>query len=205
KAAVALEQAATLYTSLGDGWATQSLGGVLRSLADAHLMSNKLGPARKAAQEALALAQRFQRPPALGAAHWMLSLISIKENKADDALRHAQTALGLAQKGQDDAMLWNAWHAVAKANELKKLDQAALDAYEKALEFLGKALQATGGETEKKGYMNTGRVRELYSDAIQRLLQSGKTQRAMEILELSRDAMLKQQFDPTKVQTKDAK
>jgi hypothetical protein len=134
-----------------------------------------------------------------------LAHVAIKEKKADEALARAQAALAAGQKTDDDGLLWNTWYALAMANDLKGNDQAALDAYDKALDFVGRALQASGGDAEKKGFMNTGYVRDLYSDAVARMIKSGKTQRAMEILELSRDAMLKQQFDPTQVQTKDVK
>jgi len=205
KAAIALEQADALYATFGEGWATQERGVILRELADANLQAGKVAPARKAAEESLKLAERFQRTGGLASANWILSLIAVKEGKADDALKFAQKALAYAQQNDQDYMLWNAWYAMARANDLKKNDAAAIDAYENALTFVGKVLQASGGETEKAGHMNVGRVRQLYSDAVDRMLKAGKTQRAMEILELSRDAMLKQQFDPTKVQTKDKK
>jgi CHAT domain-containing protein len=205
KAAIALEQADELYASLGEGWASSTRGGVLRDLADARLQSNKLPGAQQAAEQALAMAQRFQRRPALASSRWMLALIAIKEKKADKALEHAQAAVDDAQKTDDDALLWNAWHAMAQARELKHQDKEAVEAYEKALEHLGKALVAAGGETERQGYMSTGRVRDVYKDAVALLLKVGKTARAMEILELSRDAQLKQMFDPAKVQTKDPK
>ncbi len=205
KAAVALEQANDLYKSLGDGWSTSSRGGVLRELADARLQAGKLGPARDAANEALALAQRFQRRPALASSQWMLALIAIKENKADDALARAREAVAIAEKTDDANLLWNTYHALAGALELKGQDKDAIDAYEKALAHLGRALLAAGGENERQGYMSTGRVRDVYKDAVALLLKAGKTARAMELLELSRDAMLKQMFDPTKIQSKDPK
>ncbi len=205
KAAVALEQADELYASLGEGWASTSRGGVLRDLADARLQSNKLPGAQQAAEQALAMAQRFQRRPALASSRWMLALIAIKEKKADKAVEHAQAAVDLAVKTDDAALLWNAWHALAQARELKAQDKDAVEAYEKALEHLGKALVAAGGEADRQGYMSTGRVRDVYKDAVALLLKVGKTARAMEILELSRDAQLKQMFDPTKIQSKDPK
>lgn len=205
KAAVALEQSAELYERLGDGWAAGVRASVLRELADARLQAGKLASARQAAEQALAVAQRYQRPPALAASQWILALIAIKQNRADEAMTRAKEAVTLAQQTDDPGLMWNAWHALARAHELKGQGGDAVAAYEKSLEHLGRALQATGGENEQQGYMNTGRVREVYKDAIKRFLEAGHTKRAMEILELSRDALLKQSFDPTKIQTKDAK
>lgn len=205
KAAVALEQAAELYESLGEGWAVAQRGSALHLLADARLQAGKLAPARQAAEQAFALAQRYQRRTSVGTAQWILAMVAIKESKGDEALKAAKAAVAIAQKTDDASLLWNAYHALARASELKALDKDAVDAYEKALEHLGRALLASGGESEQQGYMNTGRVREVYKDAIARMLKSGNTKRAMEILELSRDAQLKQAFDPTKVATKDPK
>lgn len=204
KAAVALEQAAELYASMGEGWANTVRGSALRELADARLQAGKLASARQAAEQSFALAQRFQRRPALASAQWILALIALAEKKPDEAMTHAKDAVAGAEKTDDAALLWNAWHALARAHEQKSQDQEAVAAYEKSLAHLGRALQAAGGESEREGYMNTGRVREVYKDAIERFLKSGNTTRAMEILELSRDALLRQQFDATKVHTKDA-
>ncbi len=205
KAAAALEQAAELYERLGDGWAAQVRSGTLRELADARLQAGKLAAARQAAEQGVALGQRFQRRPALASSQWILALIAIKENKGDEAMARAKEAVTLSEQTDNEMMLWNAWHAQARAFQLKGKDSDAVTAYEKALAHLGRALQASGGESEQQGYMNTGRVREVYKDAIEQFLKVGQTKRAMEILELSRDALLKQSFDPTKIQTKDVK
>lgn len=206
KAAVALEQAAELFERFGgDGWAAQGRSNTLRDLADARLQAGKLASARQAAEQGYALGQRFQRRPDLAAAQWILALIAIRENKAEEALTRAKDSVALAEKTDSVMILWNAWHALARAHELKGQDNDAVAAYEKALEYLGRALQAAGGEAEQQGYMNTGRVRDVYKDAVARFLKAGQTKRAMEILELSRDAQLKQSFDPTKIQTKDTK
>src|SRR5690606_28891842 len=76
KAAAALEQAAELYERLGDGWASGVRASVLRDLAEARLESGKLAGARQAAEQAFALARRYQRPPAVAASHWILALIA---------------------------------------------------------------------------------------------------------------------------------
>ncbi len=204
KAAAALQAADELYASLGDAHVI-TRAGVLREMAEAHLLANKLPQARKAAEQALAVAAPFQRVGLTAAIRAQLAYVAIKEKRGDEALAHAQAALASGQKTDDDTLLWKTWYAMAMANELKGNDQAALDAYDKALDFVGRALQASGGDADKKGFMNTGYVRDLYSDAVARMIRSGNTARAMEILELSRDAMLKQQFDPTQVQTKDVK
>lgn len=205
RAAVALEQADELYKTFGDGWATAIRATILRQLADAHLQAGKLPAARKAAEDAYALAKRFQRPPGIASSEWILALIAIKEGKADEALAHAKEAVSAAEKTDDVQLTWNAWHARARAEALKGHDKEAGDAYEKALEQLGRALQAAGGENAREGFMSTGRVREAYMDATEHFLKLGNTKRAMEILEISRDALLTQAVDPTKIQTKDAK
>ncbi len=205
EAAIAFAQAAALLEPLTESWALDVRAGTLRELGNAHLQAGKVADARRAAEQALTLDQRFQRPPDLASIHSLLAKIALAEKNADRALLEAQEALKYGKQTDDNGTLATAWHVLARAHALKKQDQEALDAYEKSLEYMGRELQAAGGESGRDGFMNTGETRDMYADAVEHLLKLGKTARAMEVLEVSRDAQLKQGFDATSVQTKDVK
>lgn len=205
KASIALAQANALYEGLQISATSTARDEVLLELADALLQAGKPSVARERAEEAYRLAKLYQRKTRLASAQWLLATIAIKENQVDDALTYAEQAVANASLTEQASVTWNAWHALARAHELKGNTKDAVAAYEKALEFVGRSLQAAGGESDRQGFMNTGRVRELYTNAIELFLKSGNSKRGMEVLELSRDAYLKQTFDPTKIQTTDPK
>src|SRR5262249_30351751 len=128
---------------------------------------------------------------------------ALAEGKPDDAVKTAKAAVAAAEKTDAVTTQWNASYVLARAYELAKQDDQALAAYETTIDFLGKALLAAGSDSERGGYMNTSRVREVYRNAVELMLRLGKTTRAREVLELSRDAMLTQSFDATRVATTD--
>lgn len=196
RAIVALEQSAEIYRPLGD---LQALELVLFELVDARLQTNQLADARKSAVEAHAIADKLQRASDVARATVLLANVAIAEKRGDEAATQAKAALALAKGADSDDLLWAIWYANARAAELQGRD--ATDAYDKALDAIGRMLQAAG--EDRGGFLATGHVRELYTAAIANLMKQGKTARAMEVLELSRDATLKQQFDATKVKPKD--
>jgi len=204
QAAIAYEAAVELYAQNTSGAASTERGTSLRRLAEARLLSGDLAGARKAADEGAALAKQFGRPLGLAAADMTFALIAIAEGKADEAVARAKTAVASTSKTDAVTMLWNAYYTLGRAYQLANNDKEALAAYETALKYLNDALLATGADSEQSGYMNTGRVREVYRNAIELLLKLGMTGRAREILELSRDAMLKQAFGRSQIATPDA-
>ncbi len=204
KAAIAFEQAAELYTQSASGSAVSERGTSLRRLADARLQLGDLPGARRAAEEGVALAQKFGRRLQLSTANWLLALVALGEGKPDEAVKRAKDAVAIAEKTDSVTVLWNAYYVLGRAYEMKKQDKDALAAYEHAMGFLSNALLAAGADSERTGYMNTGRVREVYRNSVELLLKLGMTTRAMEVLEISRDAMLKQSFDATEVASPNA-
>ncbi len=204
KAAAAFEAAAELYAQNKSAAAVGERGTSLRRLAEARLQAGDVAGAHKAAEEGVELALKFGRGLGLANAHWLLSLVALAEGKPDEAVKRAKEAVAIADKTDTVTILWNAYYALGQAYRRKNQDKEALAAYEQALRHLGNALLASGNDEDRSSYMNTGRVRAVYRDAIELLLKLGMTTRAREVLELSRDAMLRQSFDPTQVVTQDA-
>ena len=117
------------------------------------------------------------------------------------ALAQAELCVKFAKQTDRPSLLAQAWHAFAVATASK--GQNAASAYDTALDHLTKELLAAG--TDSDAMMNNRQNRRLFSDAVEYFIKAGKTARAMEVLEMSRDAQTKQAMDPTAVVAKDPK
>jgi len=205
KARSAYEQSLALYRAIDESIRGPGMAATLRGLADVHMRLGNLSAARAAAEEGLLLVQRYQRKNELAWQLDSLARIAISDRKGDEALRHATAMVAITQTTDDDELNAFAYHAVARAQTLLGKDQEALDAYEKYLTHIERAYRVVGTEAEQDTYAKLGNAPEMFKDAVQHLLKLGKSARALEVLEQSRNAQLKQTFDPTKVQTTDAK
>jgi CHAT domain-containing protein len=202
KAAVPLlQQAASLYQTLSDQ------GGELHarlSLTRAHLRENDLPAARKHVDRALVLArhpaQQFFLPLALAT----LADVLVREGKPSEAVPLAREASQLAESRDLPSHLMQAQHSLGMALQATKADPEAALALERAAVLASQQL-ARGGQEEREGQLAFGDTREVFRDAIDLLIRLGKVERALELLEMSRDANLRKIFDPSRLKAQDGK
>ncbi|MEZ4266003.1 MAG: CHAT domain-containing protein [Myxococcota bacterium] len=196
-----LEQAAALYASLdNDVGEADSLG--LLAAARGELGDN--AKAREALKRGTELARKFGRAPMVASLLAELARIELSENAVDSARKAADEAVKIASATDDEELGWKAWHVLARVRDKSGETEAAGKAFDEAVARLGKAVVATGDEGSRAGYLSYGRAREVYRDAIQHFLDAGQPRRAMELLELSRDAQLRELMDPSRIDAQDA-
>lgn len=196
-----LEQSAALYASLDDDVGEADALGLL---AAARGELGDSAKAREALKRATELARRFGREPLVAALLAELARIELSEDAVDTARKAAEEAVKIASATDDDELGWKAWHVLARVRDKGGETEAAGKAFDEAVTRLGKAVVATGDEGSKAGYLSYGRAREVYRDAIQHFLDAGQPRRAMELLELSRDAQLRELMDPSRIDAQDA-
>jgi CHAT domain-containing protein len=201
EAAPVLEQARTLYASLDDDVGEADALGLL---ATARGELGETAAARAALNRALELARKFGREPMVASFLAELARVELSDNAVDSSQKAAEEAVRIAGKTDDDELGWKAWHALARVREKRGEGDAAGKAFDEAVARLGRAVMATGSEGSGAGYMSYGRAREVYRDAIQHFLDAGQPRRAMELLELSRDAQLRELMDPSRIDAQDA-
>jgi len=199
-AITALTQAATLFETFDQ----EAYASTLVLLGHSRRAGRDLAGARKDAERALELARQLDKRTTSVRALALLAEIAIDDGRADDAQARAKEALALATQTDANDLLTTSWYQLARAYRLAKRDQDALDAFEKAIDFRARELLAVGGDSDRSAFLNVGDNRSLYKHAVEHMLAMGKNDRAMEVLELSRDATVKTFLDPTKVQTGDA-
>ncbi|MCB9728624.1 MAG: CHAT domain-containing protein [Deltaproteobacteria bacterium] len=200
QAAPVLEQAVALYASLDDDLGEADALGLLAAargeLGDAKAARTALGRATE-------LARKFGRDPLVAWLQAELSRVELGEGELAAARTAADEAVRIAGKTDDDALGWKAWHAMARVLEAADEKDAAGKAFDEAVARLGRALVAAGDEGSRAGYLRFGRARSVYQDAIQHFLDAGDHRRAMELLELSRDAQLRELMDPSRIDAQD--
>lgn len=201
EAVTALEQSAALYASIDDDVGEADALGLLAA-ARGELGDN--AKAREALKRATELARKFGREPLVASLLAELARIELSENAVDTARKAAEEAVKIASTTDDDELGWKAWHVLALARDRGGETEPAGKAFDEAVARLGKAVVATGDEGARAGYLSYGRAREVYRDAIQHFLDAGQPRRAMELLELSRDAQLRELMDPSRIDAQDA-
>lgn len=131
-----------------------------------------------------------------------------------EAVGQARRAVAWADKLDMEELQRAAHHALGRALRAQyNQDEGRKAALEEAAKHLVRAVEldvavagrAGGDDQAQAGYRGFGRGRELYGGAIDTLLKLGRVDQAMEILERSHDAKLKELFAPGRVQAQDAK
>lgn len=201
KAAAVLLQATKILRGMQESWARRLLVDATRELADAYLQANKITRARVTATEALALAKKFNRDTDLAATQSILALIAARQGSAN-AVKLGRAAVAAARTGDNVRVIALALYALAKAHQSAGDKRRALATFERAIAEVNKLLESSS-ESQRRGFMGTGRVRAIYRDAIALLLEMKKVKRAMQLLEVSRDAELVQSVDPSQVKSAD--
>ncbi len=203
KAAVTLlQQAATLYQSQEDE--NGELHACL-SLTRAHLRQNELGAARKSVDRAVALARRpaqlFSLPIALTTAADVL----VREGKPAEAVPLAREASQIAESRDLTTHIMQAQHTLGMALQANHADAEAANALDRAAVLATEVVSRGGEEEDRQGQLAVGDIRDMFRDAIDILIRLGKVERALELLEMSRDANLRKIFDPTRLKPQDSK
>ncbi len=197
-----LMQAATLYASVNEPEGQMSawlkVGRVRAQLGD-------LEGSRKALQQAAALAKTLQREPFMAGIQTEVALLEARAGRPNEAKAAANEAVRIADQLEFSDDRWAAHHALGKALEAGKDDKVAVAEYESAIATVTALLSRTGNDQEREGAFGYGRVRDLFRDAIDLLVRTGNVTRAMELLELSRDADLRRIFDSTRLRAQDDK
>lgn len=159
--------------------------------------------ARAVFEAALAYAESVGRPTLLCAIRIELCHTELLAKNAAAALAHAEKAAAVAAKVDIDSTRWAALHAhgLALAATGRKDDGAGK--LKEATVVLARELARSGGEAEQQGSMGVGRARQAFRDAIDLLIQLGRTDDALEVLERSRDAALKRTFRNVRPEVKD--
>ncbi len=200
-AAASLAQAAALYQSLGDA---ESEASAKFALGQAWSVAGRADEARRALGDALAMARKLGRRPLVGRVQAEVALVEVAAGQVAAGKAAADEAVAIAAAIESPEQQWAAWHALGRAEAAAGRKAEAIAAYDKALAVMDQAMRGAGGEVEQQGFLGYGRVREVYKEAVQLLLEAGQTNRALEVLELSRDANLRRIFDPAKIRTRDA-
>ncbi len=196
------EQALKLYQSLQDD------NGSMRAwqgLAEANRQSGRLAAAQEAVQKALEIARKLQLEPNLAQVLAEQALVLIKQGQVPAAVQAAQEAMQHAQSLDVTAIRWPCAHALGRALEAAQDLPSAAKAYDEAVTTLVDQLTRAGSDADRHGALSYSRTREVFKDAMDLQIRLGNVTRAMEILELSRDAELRRIFEHSGVKAQDGK
>ncbi len=197
----AFDEAATLYRRVqAEVDAATALLGVARS---AHASGDAAG-ARKALDDAEAVARAKKATLLLANVLIERALQSTKDTAADSgarALAAAEEAQRIAKATDHATLRWAADHALGRALAKAGRTTEALEAYERAIALITGAATRSGNEDAQTGFFRYGTVRRVVQDAIDLLLSMNRANRALELIELTRDAELRRMFDPSKIRT----
>lgn len=195
-----LQQAAELYGRVND------LDGRARCLIElgvAHTARKQFGEGRAALASALQLARVAGRKPQMSSVFAKAAQLELDAGQAATALPLAQSATDLAEEIDIAGSRFPAWHVLAVALDKTGNAEGAYAAHEKAVAALVDVLSRSGGEAARDGSLSVGRTREVFRDAVDHCMRTGRIEKALEWLELSRDATLRRIFDPSKLKAQD--
>lgn len=197
KAAPLLAQATELYGALNDA---TSQGRAMLALAEAEVKLGKLDQARQHLANALELARRVSARGLTARVLIEQASQSLAQGKSAVALTMAAEATALTEVAEVAEDRWRAQHMFAQTLDAEHREDRAFAAYELAVGQLVAALALSGGEADRDGALGVGNAREVFKDAVAFCLRTGRVEKALEWLELSRDAALRRVFDPGKLQ-----
>ena len=144
-----------------------------------------------------------QQQPLIGRIYTQLAEIALDAAQPAVALPAAQSASVIAEATDVPESRSAAQRVLANALDQAKRPQEAFAAHDKAVTLLVETPSHSGGDAERDGSLGVGRTRELFSDAIDFCMRTARIEKALEWLQLSRDATLRRIFDPTKLKAQD--
>jgi CHAT domain-containing protein len=127
----------------------------------------------------------------------------VQRGQPQAALSAAGEAVRLADAFDIPEERWLAHYALARALEVGGKQAEAPPHYETAVAELGRVMGSASGDADRERMFSYGRRRQVFQDAIDLYLRLGKTERALELLQLSHDTRLRQMFDPTRLKAQD--
>lgn len=201
KAVPLLQQAMELYRGLNDVY---DEGRAQLALGEAEVALGRKGPARQRLQQALVLAQQIKSRGLTARAQIELARLELSEGQGAIAVDLAGQATLLTEVAEVAEDRWRAQHIFARSLDAVHREDLAFAAYQIAVDQLVAALAQSGGEADRDGALGVGYAREVFKDAVAFCLRTGKVEKALEWLELSRDAALRRVFDPGKLQAQNA-
>lgn len=196
-----LQQAAQLYEALDNDYdVCRTL--IVLGMAEAEL--GEVDAARKTFDRASVIADRLDRPLMRASIKSELALLEVKAGQIKRALQLAQEAAKLTAKVDQGETRWTAQYALALASDKSMDEKAAFAAYEQAVQGVIGQLKGATGDSDRDGQLKFGHMREVMRDAIEFCLRTGRTDRALELLEMARDAELRRAFDPSRIKAQTA-
>ncbi len=199
-AAVHYRAAATMWTQLADDErAGRSRYGLARALSQ----MGQRKEARTLLDAVIAQARKTGRKTLLADALVERAWVDVESGDPRAALPPAKEAYAITRLLDQDGALEAAHHVLGRALAGTGQTKEALTHLQAAAKILAKRVGRSGGEDAQRGFLAYGRTRRVYKDAIDLLLKAGRTNEAMAIIELSRDASLRKMFDPARIQTAD--
>ncbi len=200
KAEPLLAQAVELYAGLQDQY---NQARSLQGLGEAHREMGQLDKARADLEKALQLARATQVTAQVTRVLSELAIVQIRLNQPQLAVALAAEATAAADKSDNLDERWQAHHALAKALDASKQPDVAYGEFERAVGDLVQTLSRAGSDdAERSGAMGYGRNRSAFEDAVDFCMRTGRVEKALEWLELSRDATLRKVFDSSKLKSK---
>jgi len=196
----ALQQAAELYGGMGDQLSQMQ---ALLRMGEARAALGELAQAREALVSSLELARARQRLVAVGAAQSELALVEVQRGQAEAALASADEAVRIADATELPDARWLAHYALARALDAGGKQVEASAQYETAVAELGRVMGSASGDEDRERLLSYGRRRQVFEDAIEHYLRRGNSERALELLQLSHDARLRQLFDANRLKVRD--
>jgi len=202
QAAERFAEAARLYKSAKSPLeAADAEMGVARAKAKL----GKVEEARAAYAAALKTARKMDRRPMLARILSARAILEAGQKNGKAAIGAAKEALKLAEKLQVTNTLWTAYYALGRAQQAKGEAVKALTYFEKAIKLSSEMASKAGSEDDQAGFLSFGTTGELYEHTIALLLRMRKVNRAMEILEMSRNQKLRRIFDPGRLKSNNKK
>lgn len=197
KAEALLSQAVELYGGLGDQY---NQGRALLALGEANKAQGRVERASKDLELALDLARKSEVLQLVTRVLSELGLLRVKQGQLDLALSLAAEATRSADQSDVPEERWKAHHALALTLDARKEPDRAFAEFERTIADLVETLSRTGtADADRDNAMSVGRTRDAFKDAVDFCMRSGRVEKALEWLELSRDATLRRVFDPTKL------
>jgi len=193
RARASFEQAARLRAELHqpktEAWARLGLGRALAELGRA-------GEARASLEAALATGRASKGLPMIAGAAGALALLEAKAGRGKPAVAAAEEAVAAADGGDSLSERAEARHALGLALAAAGRADAAGEAMGQAAALAAEESARASAGSATTTFVNVGRTRAIFRDAVEVLLRAGKAERGLEVLELSRDANLRRIFEP---------
>ncbi|MCO4762783.1 MAG: CHAT domain-containing protein [Myxococcales bacterium] len=202
KAAVHYAAAVALFEQIADD---ERIGRSQYGLARALNAQGQREAARKLLHTVIEGARKADRKTLLASALVELAWVDVEGGAPAKGLRAAREAYAITRVLDLDSSLQAALHVLGRALAGAGQTQAGLVRLQAAAKILAKRVRQSGGLDAQRGFLSFGRTRQVYKDAIDLLLKAGRVNDAMAIIELSKDASLRNMFDPNRIKTTDKK